>query len=48
LFCTFKKNIKIRDIKEKIKVKKLGKIIINEFKKRENAIKKGKLSDLKP
>ena len=46
MFYTFKKNIGIRDIK-KIKAKKLKEIIINEFKKRENVIEKGKSNDFK-
>jgi len=46
LFRIFKKNIEIKNVKKKIKAKKLKKIIINKFKKRENTIKK-KLSNFK-
>ena len=47
MFYIFRKNIRIRDVKEKIKAKKLKEIIINKFKKRENIIKGGELSDFK-
>ena len=47
MFRIFRKNIKIRDVKEKIKAKKLRKIIINKFKKRENIIKGKKSNNFK-
>ena len=42
MFRIFKENIKIRDVKEKIKARKLKKITINKFKKYENTIKKNR------
>jgi len=47
LFYIFKENIGIKNIKERIKTKKLREIIINKFKKCKNIIKKGELSDFK-
>ena len=47
LFYIFQKNIKIKNIKKKIKARKLKEITINKFKKYKNIIKKKKLSDLK-
>ena len=48
MFRIFKKNIGIRNVKKRIKAKKLKEIIINKLKKCENIIKKEKSSDLKP
>jgi len=48
LFYIFRKNIRIRNIRKKIKAKKLKEIIINKLKKRKNIIKGKELSDFKP
>ena len=48
LFYIFRKNIEIKDIKKKIKAKKLKEITINKLKKCENTIKGKKSSNFKP
>ena len=47
LFRIFRESIGIRNVKEKIKARKLKEIIINELKKCENAIKGKRLNDFK-